>query len=190
MKNFRYFIFSFLLIPIFFSCQSTKLTANLLNEVDFKSDGDNAIFKSLAFKAEFYSLEDKSLYFVKLSDFAVDDFAKNSENLVLGSGDFVEESGDFIAESESFVEKSGGLIAGSENFVAETGDLKLSSENVTLLKEIFAQKSLTLTRAISASGERYVNETGKIELWLKGKEATLTFYFDDESEVLVKLSKR
>lgn len=203
MKSFRYFIFSFLLIPIFFSCQSTKLTANLINEVDFKSDGDNAIFKSLAFKAEFYSLEDKSLYFVKLSDFAVDDlnisggFVDKSENLVLGSGDFAEESGGFIAESEnllasseSFVEKSGGLIAGSENFVAETGDLKLSSENATLLREIFAQKSLTLTRAISASGERYVNETGKIELWLKGKEATLTFYFDDETEVLVKLSKR
>lgn len=169
MKNFRYFIFSFLLIPIFFSCQSKNLTANLLNEVDFKADDDNAIFKSLAFKAEFYSLEDKSLYFVKLSDFATDDL-NISDGLVLNSENLIAESG--------------------EDFVSETGDLKLSSENATLLREIFAQKSLTLTRAISASGERYVDETEKIELWLKGEEATLTFYFDDGSEVLVKLSKR
>lgn len=165
MKNLRYFVFIFLLIPIFFSCQSTKLTANLLSEVDFKSNEDDLIFKSSIFKAEFYSLNDKSLYFVKLTQLDddltfSDDFVANSENL--------------LAESK-------------ENFVAENDDLNLSNEKETLLRETFAQKTLTLTRAISASGERYVDETGKIEFWLKGNEATLTFYFDDESEILVKL---
>lgn len=150
MKNLRYFVFIFLLIPIFFSCQSTKLTANLLSEVDFKSNEDDFIFKSSIFKAEFYSLNDKSLYFVKLTQ---------------------------LDDDLNF----------SDDFVAENGDLNLSSEKETLLRETFAQKTLTLTRAISASGERYVDETGKIEFWLKGNEATLTFYFDDESEILVKL---
>lgn len=150
MKNLRYFVFSFLLIPIFFSCQSTKLTANLISEVDFKSNEDNSIFKSSIFKAEFYSLNDKSLYFVKLTQL---------------DGD----------------------LSFTDDFVAENDDLNLSSEKETLLRETFAQKTLTLTRAISASGERYVDETGKIEFWLKENEATLTFYFDDESEILVKL---
>ncbi len=134
MKNLRYFVFSFLLIPIFLSCQSTKLNAKLTNEVNFKAD-DGSIFL-----AEFYSLEDNSLYFVKLSRLADDNFAEKSEN-----------------------------------FVAETGNLKLEGENFAELNEIFAQKSVTLTRAISASGERYVDETGKIEFLLKGNEATLSF---------------
>lgn len=137
MKNFRYFVFCLLLImPIFQSCQKNnqKLTADLITEVNFKIDDfsfnenvENAIFSAndgdSFLSAKFYSLSDKSLYFVKIFGFSE------------------------LAENKS-----------------------VANEMISN-----AKKSLTLTRAISASGERYIDETGGIEFWVKGDAATLRF---------------
>lgn len=88
-------LFSFLFLAFVFSgCQEKSgLKVNLNNEVQYKSE------EGLVYDAKFYSLSDRSLYFVKL--------------------------------------------------------------------QVEGEEPLTLTRAISASGERYVDSTQRIEFWTK-----------------------
>lgn len=49
----------------------------------------------------------------------------------------------------------------------------LSDRSLYFVKVQFNDEEMTLSRALSASGERYVDETGKIEFLVKENEAQL-----------------
>lgn len=68
-----------------------------------------------------------------------------------------------------------------EDSVFKARFYSLSDRSLYFVKVQFNDDEITLSRAVSASGERYVDETGKIEFLVKENEAQLLF-FSPESE--------
>lgn len=117
-------------------------------------------------------------------NFKIDDFSfnENVENAIFSAN-----AGDsfFNAKFYSFSDKSLYFVK-----VSGLSGFAELAENKSIANEMLinAKNPLTLTRAISASGERYIDETGGIEFWLKGDSATLRFTDLAENNTILQIN--
>lgn len=76
----------------------------------------------------------------------------------------------------------------SEDSLVSAKFYALSDKSLCFVKLQTNEESLTLTRAISASGERYVSESENVEFFVKGNEALIEYRdLENNSESKIEL---